>query len=178
MIQNVDPQLSQWDVGRSVSISNSNATHIHFANQGDSKAVIIEITNGTAKIPDYLLHTGKSVTAYAVLDGVTIESKTFPVRKREMPESYVYEDDQRNYIYELISKAEKAVESADEAAGYANDAANDANEATTKANLATQNANDASNKANLAAQNANDAATKAVNALKNMTVGILEATVE
>ena len=170
MIQNVDPQLSQWDVGRSVSISNSNATHIHFANQGDSKAVIIEITNGTAKIPDYLLHTGKSVIAYAVLNGVTIESKSFPVRKREMPESYVYEDDQRNYIYELISKAEKAVESAGEAAGYANGAANDANEATTKANLAAQNATNASDKANLAAQNANDAATKAVNALKNMTV--------
>ena len=126
MIHNVDPQLSQWDVGRVVSISDSEATHIHFANQGDSKAVIIEIENGSAKIPDYLLQTGKTVIAYAVKDGVTLESKSFSVRKRERPENYVYEDDQRNYIYELITNAENAVENA---------------------NLATKNANDAADKA-------------------------------
>ena len=126
MIHNVDPQLSQWDVGRIVSISNSEATHIHFANQGDSKAVIIKIENGSAKIPDYLLQTGKTIIAYAVKDGVTLESKSFSVRKREKPENYVYEDDQRNYIYELITDAESAVENA---------------------NLATQNANEAADKA-------------------------------
>ena len=123
MIHNVDPQLNQWDVGRSVKISDTTATHIHFANQGDSKAVIIEIANGEAKIPDYLLQTGKTVIAYAVLDGVTLESKSFPVRKRERPENYVYEDDQRNYIYELIASAEKAAADASEAAERANQAA-------------------------------------------------------
>ncbi len=108
MIHNVDPQLSQWDVGRSVSVTDSKATHIHFANQGDSKAVIIDIINGEAKIPDYLLQTGKALIAYAVLGGVTLESKAFPVRKRERPENYVYEDDQRNYIYALTEQVEAA----------------------------------------------------------------------
>ena len=131
MIHNVDPQLTQWDVGRSVKVSDTMATHVHFANQGDSKAVIIEIVGGSAKIPDYLLQTGKTVVAYAVLDGVTLESKSFPVRKRERPENYVYEDDQRNYIYELITSAEDAV---------------------VNANLATQNANEAAEKANQAAK--------------------------
>lgn len=126
MIQIVGPQLSQWDTGRSVSISNSNATKIHFANQGDSKAVIIDVINGEAKIPDYLLQTGKTLLAYAVLDGVTLESKTFAVRKRERPENYVYEDDQRNYIYELIADAENAVEDANQATQNANDAADKA----------------------------------------------------
>lgn len=131
MIQIAGSQLSQWDVGRSVSVSDSKATHVHFANQGDSKAVIIEITEGTAKIPDYLLQTGKALLAYAVLDGVTLESKSFAVRKRERPENYVYEDDRRNYIYELITNAEAAV---------------------ANANLAIQNANEAANKANQAAK--------------------------
>ena len=126
MILNVDPQLSQWDVGRSVSVTDSTATHIHFANQGDSKAVIIEIINGEAKIPDFLLQTGKTLIAYAVLNGVTLESKSFPVRKRERPENYVYEDDQRNYIYELISDAEGAVANANQAAELANEAADKA----------------------------------------------------
>lgn len=113
MIHNVDPQLNQWDVGRSVTVSDSKATHIHFANQGDSKAVKIEIEAGSAKIPDYLLQTGKTVIAYAVLDGVTLESKSFAVRKRPRPENYVYEDDKRNYIYELIQSAEDAAAEAE-----------------------------------------------------------------
>lgn len=123
MIQIVGSQLSQWDVGRSVSVSDSKATHVHFANQGDSKAPIIKIENGEAKIPDYLLQTGKALNAYAVLDGVTLESRSFAVCKRERPENYVYEDDRRNYIYELITRAEDAVENANQAAQKANEAA-------------------------------------------------------
>lgn len=126
MIMVVGSQLSQWDVGRIVNVSKSNATHVHFANQGDAKAVIIEIVEGSAKIPDYLLQTGKTVLAYEVLNGVTLERRSFPVRKRERPENYVYEDDHRNYIYEWITNAEKAAEAA---------------------NLATQNANEAAEKA-------------------------------
>lgn len=170
MILNVDPQLNQWDVGRSVSVSDSNATHIHFANQGDSKAVIIKITDGSAKIPDYLLQTGKSVIAYAVLDGVTLESKSFPVRKRERPENYIYEEDQRNYIYELVTKAETAVMNANTATTNATNAAAGANIATKNANNAAAGATDASAKANLAAQNANEATNKAANAVKSMMV--------
>ena len=171
MILNVDPQLSQWDAGRSVSVSeDSVATHIHFANQGDSKAVIIEIVDGSAKIPDFLLHTGKTVIAYEVLDGVTLGSRSFPVRKREKPESYVYEEDHRNYIYELINNAETAVASATLATEEANIAAISANLASTKANEATISASVASESANLAAQNANEAAAKASNTAKSLMV--------
>ena len=177
MINNVDPQLNQWDVGRSVRVSDSNATHIHFANQGDSKAVIIEIKDGSAKIPDYLLQTGKTVIAYAVLDGVTLESKSFSVSKRERPENYVYEDDQRNYIYELITNAESAVENANLAIENANTASNSASIAATNANVAAGNANDASDKANIATENANkatemanEAVAMATNAVKRMMV--------
>ena len=123
MIQIVGSRLCQWDVGRSVSVSDSKATHVHLANQGDSKASIIEIKNGEAKIPDYLLQTGKTLHAYAVLDGVTLESKSFAVCKRERPENYVYQDDQRNYIYDLITNAENAAQNANLAAQKANEAA-------------------------------------------------------
>ena len=161
MIHNVDPQLSQWDVGRSVSISDSNATHIHFANQGDSKAVIIEIKDGSAKIPDYLLQTGKTVIAYAVLDGVTLESKSYSVRKRERPENYIYEDDQRNYIYELITDTENAVKNANLAVEYANTAGASAIGASNNANQAANSANEAASMANAAAESANLASSKA-----------------
>ena len=131
MIQVIDSMLSQWDVGRIIKVTNTNATHIHLANQGDSKAVIMELVDSQATIPNYLLQTGKTLLAYAVVNGVTIESKSFVVQKRERPESYVYDDDRRNYIYELITDAEEAVENA---------------------KLATQNANEAADKANQAAK--------------------------
>ena len=170
MIHNVDPQLSQWDVGRSISVSETNATHAHFANQGDSKAVIIDIIEGNAKIPDYLLQTGKTLIAYLVLDGVTLESKSFPVRKRERPENYVYEDDQRNYIYELITNAENAVKAANTAAETANWSATKATQAATSATTAAENAYEAANSANLAADSANKAATNAAHTAKSLMV--------
>ena len=156
MIQIVDNQLTQWDVGRLVEVTGG-ATHVHFANQGDSKAVIIEIEEGQAKIPDYLLQTGKTVLAYAVLDGVTLESYSFPVKKRERPENYVHEDDLRNYIYELIANAENAIVASETAVVNANEAAAKADKATASATAATGNANEA-------AANANTAADKAVRA--------------
>lgn len=151
MIQVIGSQLSQWDVGRSVSVSDSNATHVHFANQGDSKAVIIEIVSGSAKIPNYLLQTGRTLLAYAVLDGVTLEIKPFYVRKRERPENYVYDDDRRNYIYELITDALAATAAANLAADNASDAATNAEAAATSATEAAENANLATKSANEAA---------------------------
>ena len=134
MVNIVDPRLSQWDVGRSVTVSGTNATHVHFANQGDSKAVVVEIKNGTAEIPDFLLQTGKTLIAYCVLhkadtSRVTLESKSFPVRKRERPQDYVYEKSQRDYIYELITDAQRATEAANQATQNANEAADKANQA-------------------------------------------------
>jgi hypothetical protein len=109
MIQIVGSQLSQWDTGRSISLTNSTATHIHLANKGDSVAVIMELSDSQALIPNYLLQTGRTLLAYAVQDGVTLECGSFVVHKRERPENYVYDDDHRNYIYELIKSAEDAV---------------------------------------------------------------------
>ena len=149
MIMVDGPQLSQWDVGRLVHVRDSTADKVHFANQGDAKAVIMDVTDGTVKIPDYLLQTGKSVLAYEVLNGVTLDSRTFPVRKRERPETYVYEEDHRNYIYEWITKAEVAAVAANEAAQNANDiaekAAKESSQAVDNANAAAQRAMQAAN---------------------------------
>lgn len=154
MIEIIGHALNQWDVGRSAKVTNIEADHFHFANKGDLKAVVMEIVDSLAKIPDYLLQTGKQLCVYAVKDGVTIESRTFSVRNRERPESYVYEEDQRNYIYELITSAEVAVDAANQAAGVANTA-------SASASLAAKEANNSADSANIAAKNANDAADEA-----------------
>lgn len=129
MIGIIGTPLNQWDVGRSVTVAGITADHVHFANKGDSKAVIMELVDGQAKVPDYLLQSGKQICAYVVAGGVTVESKSFYVIQRERPENYVYKDDQRNYIYELIQSAEDATEAANQATQNANEAADKANQA-------------------------------------------------
>ena len=89
MIGIVGTPLNQWDVGRSVTVAGITADRVHFANKGDSKAVIMELVEGQAKIPDYLLQSGKQICAYVVANGVTVESKSFYVIQRERPENYV-----------------------------------------------------------------------------------------
>lgn len=115
MISIIGGDLYQWDVGRSVKFQDNGlaATELHFANKGDSKAVKMKIDAEGTHIPDYLLCTGKQLRVYAVNDGVTVEFCIFPVTKRERPENYVYEDDKRNYIYELIQSAEDAAAEAE-----------------------------------------------------------------
>ena len=129
MIEIIGSELNQWDDKRVVKVTNSVATHVHLANQGDSVAVVMELAESQALIPNYLLCTGKQLCVYAVKDGVTIERKIFSVRKRERPEEYVYDGDQRNYIYELITNAHTATEAANQSAQNANDAADKANQA-------------------------------------------------
>lgn len=129
MIGIIGTPLNQWDVGRSVTVAGITADHVHFANKGDSKAVIMELVDGQAKVPDYLLQSGKQICAYVVAGGVTVESKSFYVIQRERPENYVYKDDQRNYIYELIQSAEDATEAANQATQNALEAADKANKA-------------------------------------------------
>ena len=169
MIQIIGNRLSQWDVGRLVEVTGE-ASHVHFANQGDSKAVIIDVEEGKAKIPDYLLQTGKTLLAYAVLNGVTLESYTFAVRKRERPENYVYEEDQRNYIYALVQDAENAIAEASAAADSANKATENARQAAYGATTATMNASAAATNATMAADSANKAATNAAHTAKSLMV--------
>ena len=163
-------ELNQWDVGRLVNVSGIDADKVHLANKGDSKALIMDVVDSQAKIPDHLLQTGKQLCVYAVKDGVTVERKIFFVEKREKPENYVYEDDQRNYIYELISKAETTIEGAHTAYENATNAVSAANTAIANANQATETANESANSATLAAKNANEAADKANHTAKSLMV--------
>lgn len=170
MIQIVGPQLSQWDTGRSVQITGYEVEYAHFANKGDSKAVIMGVVDIDAKIPDYLLQTGKELCVYAVKDGITIESKTFSVKKRERPENYVYEEDQRNYIYTLIQSAEEATEAANIAAEAAKQATQEATNAAGSADNAANSANRAAQSAMDASKIANEAAIKANQTAKSLMV--------
>lgn len=152
MIEIVGKELYQWDTGRIFNVTGDEIDHVHFANLGDAKAVIMDLVNDQAKVPDFLFQTGKQLCVYAVKNGITVESKTFYVKHRERPENYVYEDDRRNYIYELVTNAEEALENMREAYQDSTLAIENANLATENANTAAKNAHEASYKANQTAK--------------------------
>lgn len=112
MIHIVGKELNQWDVGRFVGISDIDADCVYLSNRGDSRAVIMDIEDGQAKIPDYLLISGKQLQVSAVKNRITVEHETFFVHPQPRPENYIYEEDQRNYIYKLINDAEEATNKA------------------------------------------------------------------
>ena len=150
MVRIVGTALYQWDTGRYVT-TDIEADHIHFSNKGDSKAVIMDLVDSQAKIPDYLLQTGKQLCVYVVRNGITVEKNIFFVNYRERPENYIYEEDQRNFVYELIASAEAATEAANQAAAVAAQAGQDADGSANRAKMAAEAAETASNDANKAA---------------------------
>lgn len=122
MIEIIGDKLHQWDVGRMVKVTGG-AIQVHFANQGDVNAVVMDLVEEQAMIPSHLLRTGKTLMVYSVLDGVTVETKSFSVSKRERPANYTFADEQSDYIYTLTINAAKAVDAANSAADAANKAA-------------------------------------------------------
>lgn len=118
MIEIIGTGLNQWDTGRSVKVTSIEASHVHFANPGDSKAPIIELVDSEAKIPDYLLQTGKQLCVYAVANGVTIERNIFPVKKREKPADYIYTETEI-LIWESLDERIKKLEETGSGGGIA-----------------------------------------------------------
>ena len=176
MIEIDGTALYQWDIGRRVVVTGIEVEQVHFANKGDSRAVIMGAVDIHAQIPDFLLQSGKQLCVYAVKDGITVESKVFYVNKRERPEHYVYEDDQRNYLYELIVNAENAVENAEIAADKANAAAEDAEVIIKAAENAANTADESALRAEKAAISATQASTMATEAAGNAHVATENAT--
>lgn len=112
MIKLVGRPLHQWDIGRKVRIVPQDGVQInevHFANNGDMKALVVRTTVGdsgiTADIPNKLLQTGKDLVAYAVFSSDTAEHteyrKHFSVTDRPKPEDYVYTE-KAVYSYKAI----------------------------------------------------------------------------
>jgi hypothetical protein len=177
MIGIIGGTLYQWDTGRLVKVTDNEADHVHFANKGDSEAVIMDLSDSQSKIPDYLLQTGKQLCVYAVKNGITVESKTLFVSKRERPENYVYEEDKRNFIYALITGAQEATNAANQASAAATQASQSAVEAAKTASASANTAKNAAEDAKKATASANEAAVKAAQTAKSlMVVGVASGT--
>lgn len=96
----------QWDKGQKLivsGVSNLSITDVHFTFKDLKTAYVVKTTNTdlaiTANIPNKVLTYGKDIYAYLAVKNsagntVTIKTVIIPVIKRNMPENYMYDDDE------------------------------------------------------------------------------------
>lgn len=98
-------ELFQWDTGRTLVIEDSSIEQVHFSNSRFGTAIVVNVENGLAAIPDELLQTPKSLYAWAFVGGgqcgYTKIERVFPVAPRNKPANYVYTPVKQDSLYEL-----------------------------------------------------------------------------
>ena len=88
--------LYQWDINRSVRVSDPSVTEVHFCNRtGDCSLVTKVYANPTdselyADIPNILLQSPFDIRVFAYCDCYTKVEETFKVKARTKPDDYVY----------------------------------------------------------------------------------------
>lgn len=87
-------ELYQWDTGRKVVIDDETIKQVHYQNRFYGRTIDVDVSNGTAIIPDQLLQSFAPLIVFAwagsAEDGYTKIEKTFEVHKRNKPADYVF----------------------------------------------------------------------------------------
>lgn len=87
-------KLYQWDTGRKVVVDDETVKQVHYQNRFYGRTIDVDVSNGTAIIPDQLLQSFAPLVVFAWVgsaeDGYTKIEKTFEVHKRNKPADYVF----------------------------------------------------------------------------------------
>lgn len=110
----------QWDTGQKImvgGVSDLSITDIHFTFKGLKTAYVVKVTTGTntitADVPNKVLTYGKDIYAYLCVKNsngnvVTVKTVIIPVIKRNMPENYMYDDDET--VYSVIDELQAEIQ--------------------------------------------------------------------
>lgn len=117
----------QWDTGQKVMVSglgNSAINKVHFSFKGLTTAYVVDTTNTsgtiTVDVPDIVLRYGKDIYMYLCIKNttgtLTIKTVIIPVVKRNMPENYMYNDDETvEASFDRLQDHETRIESLEDA---------------------------------------------------------------
>ena len=117
--------LWQWDVNRKVIVNDPSIKQVHFSNNVNPVAYVVEVKNGLADIPNILLQDIFNITCYGYIDEYTKVEQTFTVTPRNKPTDYVYTETDIVRWETIAEDAEKANKEALEAATLATNTATD-----------------------------------------------------
>lgn len=106
-------ELYQWDTARELTIDGvPDATMVHFATRAYGRTVDVEIKDGKAKIPDFLLQTPTPLSVYLFVGtadvGYTKIEKVYEVKRRNKPADYVFTPVEQKTLEYAVKVAETA----------------------------------------------------------------------
>lgn len=107
-------ELWQWDTGRKISVDKE-CSQIHFSNKVFGRSVDVNVVDGIASIPDFLLQTDNDLIVWAFFgtpeNGYTKISKTFKINRRNKPADYVFTPADQTTLEDLKERISKLEES-------------------------------------------------------------------
>lgn len=98
-------ELWQWDTGRKIVVDDKSVSEVHYSKYSSTQAITIEVIDGKAEIPNFLLQDTHAVTVYAysgsIENGYTMAEKTFNVAKKPKPSNYVETEEDKAILAKL-----------------------------------------------------------------------------
>lgn len=106
-------ELYQWDTARELTIDGvPDATMVHFATRAYGRTVDVEVKDGKAKIPDFLLQTPAPLSVYLFVGtadaGYTKIEKVYAIKRRNKPADYVFTPTEQKTLEYAVKTAEAA----------------------------------------------------------------------
>ena len=104
--------LWQWDINRKVIVNDPSIKQVHFSNNVNPVAYVVEVKDGLADIPNILLQDIFNITCYGYIDEYTKVEQTFTVTPRNKPSDYVYTETEvirLEAIEQRINKLENGI---------------------------------------------------------------------
>ena len=112
-IQDGRENFVQWDLNRKIFVEDESITQVHFANLSNQNALVTEVKNHLADVPNVLLQDYGTILIYGCDGNYTKYSEAYRVLRREKPDNYVYtETEVLNYnnLLERINNVEGSIE--------------------------------------------------------------------
>lgn len=109
----IDKELVQWEVGRTLTVNNPNIVFVEFYNKNSEIGLIVPVANGVVQVPNILLTENLPIIAFACVGDKNktkaISQKIFKVIARTKPADYVYTETEVQ-TYEKLDARIKALE--------------------------------------------------------------------
>ena len=97
-IQNGREKFYQWDLNQHLVVVNENITQLHFTNALTAEALITEVVDGVAAVPNILLQSDWDISVYGTCGECVREIAKFKIEPRVKPSDYAYtETEVKNY---------------------------------------------------------------------------------
>lgn len=80
----------QWDLNQKIVVNDASIKEVHFCNKTDDCALVVEVKEGLAEVPNILLQDNYRIRVYAYTGEYTKVEGCFKITPRSKPADYVY----------------------------------------------------------------------------------------